>query len=78
MVINVTSPRMMPPAIDSTGKFPIFVMDEVVLVEVFTELVVFRICAGPVPRAGPPSIVMTPFGDVPVKVMVRFAPLIET
>ena len=69
---------MMPPAIDSTGKFPTFVVDEVVLVEVFVELVVFEICAGPVPRAGPPSIEMTPFGDAPVKVMVRFAPLIET
>ena len=70
---------MMPPAIDSTGKFPIFVIGAVVvLVEMFAERVVFEICAGPVPRAGPPSIGMTPFGDAPVNVMVRFAPLIET
>jgi hypothetical protein len=70
----------MPSAIDSTGKPPIFV-NGAVLVEVFsglTELVVFDICAGPVPRAGPPSLEMSPFEDAPVMVKVRFEPLIET
>jgi hypothetical protein len=78
MIVNTARPAMMPAAIDSTGNSPTFVKGDVVLVEVFAERVVFEICAGPVPRAGPPSIEIMPFDDAPVKVRVRFAPLIET
>ena len=69
---------MMPAAIDSTGNSPAFVKADVVLVEVFASCVGFEICAMPIPRVGPPSIEIMPFDDAPVKVRVRFAPLIET
>jgi hypothetical protein len=76
-MINAARPATMPPAIDSTGTPPTFVNADVVLVELFAELVVVETWTGAEPHAGPPTIEMAPYDDA-VKVRVRFEPSIET
>ena len=71
---------MIPITIDSPEKPGIFGRDVwlVELPDVLVELVEFEPSAGPSASAGPPSMEIIPFDDAPVKVKMRFAPLIET